>query len=248
MVIRRRFLGATSAGVAALLSPAWLGEAFADAPACDEGWAARVAQVATALRRAREAGKRLLMFVVPADDAEKSMRGQTFGALLNYGSDRDLAPLAGVEVACATMADLKRLVPTAGAGEPLMVLVDPSRVPAAARQLDVELLPYPDLYVDGMSWEETEKAEDEVADRHNAAIGKVLRDALGADDRRADALAADARSRLRDRPLPGSRWAYGSGCGIAIEGEKDSVGSDCGMGHVPKKSRRFLYFFSKRPY
>ena len=67
MVMRRRFLGATSAGVAALLSPTWLREAFADT--CDEGWAARVAQVAAAFRRAREAGKRLLVFVVPADDS-----------------------------------------------------------------------------------------------------------------------------------------------------------------------------------
>jgi hypothetical protein len=248
-VKRRRFLEATSAGAAALLWPAWLREAFADEPACDKGWAARVAQVAAAFARGREAGKQLLVFVIPADDAEKWTRGETFGELLNHGADRDLAPLAGVEVACATMADLKKIVPTAGAGEPLMVLIDPSRVPATARQVDTDLSAYPNLYEGRMSWEEREKAEDEISDRHIAAMGKMLRDALGAapgDDRRAAALAADVRARLRDKPLPGSRWARASGCGVRIEGDTDSMGYACGMGHTPKKSQRFLYFFTKR--
>jgi hypothetical protein len=249
-VKRRRFLEATSVGVAAGLWPAWLSEAFADEPACDTGWTMRVAQVAGAFRRAQEAGKRLLVFVVPADDTEKWMRGGAFGELLNFGSDRDLAPLAGVEVACATMADLKKIVPGAGAGEPIMVLVDPSRVPAAARQIDVVLPPYPDLYgEEPMSWEERAKAEDTISDQRIAVMGKTLRDALGSDDRRAPALAAlaaDVRGRLRDKRVPGSKWARSGGCGTTVEGDSDGIGYACGMGHTPKKSARFLYFFTKR--
>src|ERR1700733_7769572 len=79
-VKRRRFIEATSAGTAAAL---WLRDAFADAPACDKDWAARVAQVAAAFRRGQEAGKRLLVLVIPADDEGKTTRGQAFGELLN---------------------------------------------------------------------------------------------------------------------------------------------------------------------
>jgi hypothetical protein len=248
-VRRRRFLEAASAGAVAGLWPAWLSEAFADEAACDTGWTLRVAQIAAAFRRAQEAGERLLVFVIPADDGEKWARGEAFGELLNFGSDRDLAPLAGVEVACATMADLKRLVPTAGAGEPSMVLIDPSRTPATARQIDFVLPPYPDLYGDvPMTWEERAKAEDAISDKRIAAMGKTLREALGSDDRKAPALAADVRLRLRDKRVPGSKWAQSSGCGTAVEGESDHVMYACGMGHTPKKSARFLYFFTKRAY
>ncbi len=249
---RRMFLEATSAGVAAALWPAWLREAFADEPTCDKGWAARVAQVAAAFARGREAGKPLLVFVIPADDAEKWTRGETFGELLNHGSDHDLAPLAGVEVTCATMADLKKLVPTAGAGEPLMVLVDPSRVPATARQIDTELPPYPDLYKDHMTWEEREKAEDEISESPHRRDGqdaprrarRRVRATIAASPRSPPTCArASATSRC-----PGSHWAHASGCGVRIEGETDSMGYACGMGHTPKKSQRFLYFFTKRAF
>ena len=242
---RRLFLEATSAGAAALLWPAWLREAFAEEPACDEGWAARVAQVAAAFGRARDGGKRLLVFVIPADNGDKWSRGEAFGELLNHGSDRDLAPLAGVEVACATMADLKKLVPNAGAGEPFMVLVDPSRMPAAARQIDAELPAYADVYEGERSWDEREKAEDAVSDLRIAAMGKMLRDALGSDDRHAATLAADVRAHLKALPPTGARWAHSSGCGTTIEGESRQLMYACGMGHTPKKSARFLYFFTK---
>jgi hypothetical protein len=59
-------------------------------------------------------------------------------------------------------------------------------------------------------------------------------------------LAQAAAARLRDRPVPGSRWARSSGCGTVVEGEPElSRMVACGMGHVPAKSQRFLYFFTQ---
>lgn len=251
---RRGFLGAASAGLAVTLWPDWLQEAFGDAPApvgpvCDpvKGALRPIAILAAAFHRAREGGKPLLVLVIPADDGQKWGRGQTFGELLNHGSDRDLAPLAGVEVVCATMADLRRLVPGAGSGEPLMVLAQPARVPATARQLDVALPAYKDPEYDkDYSWEKQEKAEDETADRRIAAMGQLLRDSLGLDERRAAPLAAEVRARLTKVPPSGTRWANASGCGTEIEGEKDNLMVMCGMGHTPRKGRRFLYFFARK--
>jgi hypothetical protein len=59
-------------------------------------------------------------------------------------------------------------------------------------------------------------------------------------------LADVVTARLRRVPPPGSRWAVSSGCGVRIEGDTSHVMMGCGMGHVPAKSARFLYFFAKR--
>jgi hypothetical protein len=59
-------------------------------------------------------------------------------------------------------------------------------------------------------------------------------------------LLADAvDQRLRKQRVPGSYWARHSGCGTTIEGAEDRGAMvACGMGHVPEKSQRFLYFFT----
>ena len=248
---RRRILGAASAGLAASLWPSWLRLAFADGPACDATGHAPppsldgVAALSGALSRARQANRPLLVLVIPARDLERSDRGHAYGELLNFGSDVQLAPLARAEVVCATMADLLKLVPNAGAGEPLMVLVSTDRVPATARQLDATLPPFAEFLEDGPSGEALHKREDLVSDRRIAVLAGLLRGALGADDSQASTLAVEVRKRLKDRPPAGTRWANGSGCGVEIEGEQDNLAVDCGMGHVPHKSRRFLYFFTK---
>jgi len=251
-VKRRQMLGAASAGLAAALWPSWLRDAFADPPpACEApGGAlppalARAAALAGALRRAREAARPLLVLVIPADDMAKYGRGRSFGELLNFGSDVQLAPLARADVVCATMADLKKLVPNAGAGEPLMVLVSTERVPATARQLDADLTADAGR-MRGDSWEASDKIDDAASDRRIAQMAALLRDALGADDAHAATLAAEVKKRLKDKPPAGTRWANSSGCGITIEGDDDNMAMGCGMGHVPRKSRRFLYFFTKR--
>jgi hypothetical protein len=244
---RRHFLGATAAGLAATAWPPFIDDAFGDGAACDangqpKGATEQVALVAAAFRRAQQAKRPLLVFVIPADDAQKYERGQTFGELLNHGSDKDLAPLSDTEVVCATMADLKKVVPGAGAGEPLMVLVKTDRVPAAATSLNATLPSYDDASATA-SWEEQQKEEARIADRRIAALGEMLRKALGADERKLAARAAGVRARLVKQRPPGAHWASSSGCGTQIEGMEPSLVA-CGMGHVPVKSARFLYFFA----
>lgn len=61
-----------------------------------------------------------------------------------------------------------------------------------------------------------------------------------------EALEANARDRLHAQPLPGSRWATSGGCGVSIEGaEGEGPMIACGMGHVPARSRRFLYWYTE---
>lgn len=59
-------------------------------------------------------------------------------------------------------------------------------------------------------------------------------------------LADVARARFRDEPIPGSRWARSTGCGLRVEGATDNVAIGCGMGHTPRRSVRFLYFYEKK--
>lgn len=74
----------------------------------------------------------------------------------------------------------------------------------------------------------------------------MAQSSASSDARRITALLADATiARLRDKPIPGARWATGSGCGTDIDGEEPEI-IGCGMGYMPAKSRRFLYFFTRR--
>jgi hypothetical protein len=60
-------------------------------------------------------------------------------------------------------------------------------------------------------------------------------------------LAERARDRIVEERVPGSRWARSGGCGMVIEGEDVQAMMACGMGHVPERSMRFLYFY-QNPY
>jgi hypothetical protein len=141
---RRDFLGATTAAAVLASWPRWLRSAFADMPAPDEACKAdpklaALTALGGAWKRAHATGKPLLVLIIPAEPGAKYERGHAFGELLNHGTPDQLAPLALVEVACATMADLKTLVPSAGDGEPLMVLCETDRVPATTARLDAKL-------------------------------------------------------------------------------------------------------------
>jgi hypothetical protein len=59
-------------------------------------------------------------------------------------------------------------------------------------------------------------------------------------------LAAAAHARLTARPVDGAPWARGGGCGVTIEGDDSPSMMACGMGHVPRKSVRFLKFYASR--
>jgi hypothetical protein len=247
---RRGFVGAAGSFALAAMWPTFLREAFADGEACDatraarlSGPAHRVAIVAAAFRRAHRAGQPLLVLVIPASDDTKYERGQAFGELLNHGSDADLAPLADVEVVCATTEELRKLVPSASPGDPLMVLVRPSATPVTATKLDAPL-PNAPIAEGGVDWEERMRRIDELPDRRIALLASLLHRELGSARGDVHARAAEVRARLCRKPPEGTHWAVASGCGSSIEGIPQTQHMACGMGHVPEKSRRFLYFFA----
>ena len=233
---RRSFLLATAA---AAVWPASIRRAFADASLDAPGAAHPSPSLAAARARARQAHRPLLIIVIPADYAARYARGELWGEYLNHGSRADLAPLAQAELSCATMKELRPFAP-GSAGEPLAVVLEPG---GGARVLDARVPDYESL---GRDWSARKEAA--VSARRIAVLARLMRRALGMP---ADPQAAGARviRAWRATPPPGSHWARHSGCGPAtVEGMKnEGVGMLCGMGHVPEKSARFLYFFTRPP-
>jgi len=80
-----------------------------------------------------------------------------------------------------------------------------------------------------------------------APVLAVSAEATG-DPRLEQLLAKAARARYCNQRIPGSKWADASGCGETVEGEDDNLAFGCGMGRVPSRSQRFLYFFTRSPY
>ncbi|HYV45165.1 MAG TPA: hypothetical protein VFA20_09910 [Myxococcaceae bacterium] len=80
-----------------------------------------------------------------------------------------------------------------------------------------------------------------------APVLAVSAEATG-DPRLEKLLATAARARYCAQRIPGSKWADASGCGETVEGEDDNLAFGCGMGRVPARSQRFLYFFTRSPY
>jgi hypothetical protein len=113
------------------------------------------------------------------------------------------------------------------------------------RPFHVELAEYADVFRDGKhTWEELTHEQELVSQKRIAGLAHVLRTALGAPTGDLAARAADVRTRIKDGPPAGAHWAHSSGCGTMIEGVDQRFAVACGMGHVPEKSRRFLYFFA----
>ena len=309
---RRDFLGSAAAAAVVATWPRFLARAFADEACPPDSSVLPLAVLGAAWKRAQAGGKPLLILVIPDDDAEKWARGHAWGELLNHGTPEQIAPLALAEVACAKMSDLRQLVPAAGAGEPLAILVDTDRVPARVERLEASLPPLP-----AYGFLE-EKADDEetVIARRQAVLAGALRAALAPNEQvlgvravftrrrlaaadrtriesflgkntwipteladrgaallfeaiaarqlnasRATSLLRDAvQARLISEPPAGAHWATSGGCGTDVEetrAEREQreaeeatgkmrvmVSVGCGMGHLPEKSRRFLYFFA----
>lgn len=134
-------------GVAAALAtaPAWVQRAFA-ADECSPATGTKApgnasAALAGAYRSAQRGGRPLLVLVIPENKELRWARGAAFGEWLNHGSAEQLRPLAQLEVVCARMSVLRRLVPSVPRGEPVMVLVDTDQSPAVVRFLERELPP-----------------------------------------------------------------------------------------------------------
>jgi hypothetical protein len=226
-----------------------------------------------ALERARKAGRPLLVLIIPDDDGEKWERGRAFGEWLNHGTDAQLAPLALVEVACLRLDELERVYD--GPSDPLMLLIDPSEQ-KPMQILNATLPRYADRYgivVIEAGGQSPKPPDDEtVFGQRVGILARLVGDAVAPGPlpaERTHALAERAKTKLRDRPPPGAHWASSSGCGTSIEqtpeekaaeereleqqlargiiAMKTMVSVGCGMGHVPEKSSRFLYLFSKPP-
>lgn len=76
-------------------------------------------------------------------------------------------------------------------------------------------------------------------------IGALVRQVLPLEGKSASALAAAARERYVKKAPRGARWGRTTMCGNEYEeGPAETV--DCGMGHVPEASRRFLDFYTGR--
>jgi hypothetical protein len=249
---RRHFVGTAVAGAA--LWPVWLREAFAEGVACQtdgQGPKTSVTRsagaVSEAFRRANHGGKHLLVIVIPRNDDMKRDRGDVWGELLNFGSDAQLAPLSKVEVVCATVAELTTVVPNNEQGEPLFMVVATDKVPAIVKSFETTLPEHDDGFdrIGKFTWEEMERRENETSDRRIAALANLLRTALGVTSAEPGPDAALVRHTLKDQAPSGTHWAVSSGCGVHVEGVTNNVAFGCGMGHVPAKSRRFLYFFSR---
>ncbi len=241
---RRTFLATVGVSTAAALWPPLIRRAFGDASFDAPGAKKTAPGLESARSRAAAAQRPLFAIVIPADDAHKTARGEVWGEYLNHGGAAQLAPLDSVEVACATMAELRAVSRDAAtlSGEPLAVLIAPD---GRARGLEAVVPAYPEE----ARWDP--KNDDAVANRRIAAVARMVQTALP------PVPAGEVRARaervvrtLREGPPPGSHWANASGCGPAtVEGIKDDdmVAYGCGMGHVPSKSSRFLYFFAKTP-
>lgn len=244
---RRHFVGGLATAAAFSMWPAFLREAFGKGSECAgkdkkedrkrRSAIGEVAVVASAFRRAAKNKKPLLVFVVPKEGSQYD-RGQAFGELLNHGSDEDLAPLADVEVVCAPMKAVRRIVPAVPEGDPLMVLIRADALPATGKHLNADL---PTLRGDDRYKDLT---ANEIIEKRISTLGKLLREGIGDHKHRVKARAQEARKALKEKAPEGTQWANSTGCGITFEGENDEPRVGCGMAFVPEKSRRFLYFYS----
>lgn len=227
---RRRFL---IAGLAGVTLPV-VARAFGGDPS-------KLTDMSAAFHRAASSSRKLLVFVVPELDGEKWQRGEQFGEFLNYGPEGTLARLAEVELVAATMADLRTLVPNAPAGEPLMILVDPTVVPSTASAIDPDLPP-PKAVRE--PWSDAGRAElDMQISARIDLLAATIDDVLPAAPSPEEAHARYQRDVLH-APIPGAQWSIQTGCGSYFESEETPVAMPCGMGHVNARSARMLHFFS----
>jgi len=262
--MRRRglLLGGAATGVAAVAAvgwPGWLRKAFVEGrpgaaqiepEGATQGAMRRTSTeiqgppapgIKGAIAQAKEAGKPVLVLVIPGLEARYD-RGHAFGELLNQGSDAALAPLASAVVLCASTADLDREAGVSLKGEPLMVVLKHGAFGLDATPLDGALPRLQYLYPDP-----GDKAANKTIDERIALLEGLIARGLGAARGDVATLARQVRESIVKKPPRGGQWASASGCGTGYEeGPEKSEAVDCGMGHVPERSRRFLHFLTAK--
>jgi hypothetical protein len=208
---RRSLLKGAAAVAIGAACPGWIRSAFA-AEACTKAASPQRGLIAMseAFRAAQRANRALLVLVIPQDEGARWLPAHSFGELLNHGTADQLLPLAMLEVVCAKMKTVRKLVPSAPAGEPLMVLIETDSSPAGARALNAVLPEYKEVreqdivfdYREAMK--QREAGEDEFINKRIAILSDVIRAATVEDSswmpphvRRArEALTADERAQV----------------------------------------------------
>lgn len=223
-----------------------------------------------AWNRAVNAGRPLMVLVIPEDDAAQSQRGRTLGLWLEQATDADLAPLAHFEPACARLSELAGLVPAvAGLREATLVVVrtDLPRTPFRAvhvPEVDDRVRQPPQPSLGDLSDEEYPQAwqahrgaiaaeRARVIHVHLAAMREALAPiyaeaAIVVPPTSVSSLAASARLRWVKLAPAGSHWASSGGCGVHVEPnpgdpERLPMMVSCGMGHMAVIETRFLHFW-----
>ncbi len=206
------------------------------------------AALSAAVRSATQSARPLLVIVIPEDDGEKWTRGQALGEWLNSDNDASLAPLAAVDVVCATVSDLRQLIPQLPKEEPWFVLLKldaPVRLKTLSPVLPKAPKGQPEWGDDGYFGQEHSDWNQKRIAANVAAIDAVLHPALASFAPQIGSLerqAAAVRAKVVAEAPAGAHWAVTGGCGTHVEGVETAYGVDCGMGHVPQGSQRLLYF------
>lgn len=202
------------------------------------------------------------MFIVPEDDHAAFHLGRQLGAFLMYGSQEALTALGLAEVACMRMSELRALVPNAP--EAVLVLIDTGLSPMGVTAFEGPLPPpyrlslppelaeldFPEGDPRYWPWREAEYLrEDLYVEQGIGAVGALLLHALGhalATASPTERVQALIRTRaLLQLSVSGGKWARDEGCGIEIERHLAiQLMPLCGMGYMPERAQRFLYFYS----
>lgn len=240
--MNRRMLLRAALGLSAgaLSAPIWSGVALASGSPAEQR-----AALSKAWQSAARAKKAVVVMLIPADDGAKWTRGNQLGQWLNNASDADLAPLSAAEVVFALASDVRKLVPDLQVSEDdwfVVVRLDPLTAEGVAVTLpkvDPDQDPnFGDPDYGTPKHEAWNKAR-------IAAEGQAIQGALYPVLQRLGPAptgdGAKVRAALVTKAPAGAHWASSWGCGTDIEGVESQYAIDCGMGHVPEGSRRFLY-------
>lgn len=233
---RRKFLARASASVVGLCSI--VERAFAEEPCTPDDQA--TARVFSAFRRARRAGKLMLVFVIPSgeDWAERSFRGHAFGEWLNHGTDEQLAPIAMTEIVCASRADVEKVVDVPGRSEPLMILIDPSGDTPSVRLLDVVLPRIDRLSRRSGDWEAIARLEDRTITERIATLAAAVAGAIMPDSRALDRRVLDARRALGNERIQRVRELATQGARLSRRHVSDAAAVMIQLAHDSDPSDR----------
>lgn len=187
----------------------------------------------------RAKGRPLVVLIIPEDDLYTA--GTTLGVWMQHNDDAK-ALLGACEVVAATREQLALFAPKTPEGAAMMVVLRTDVVGAVPVLVQPQQDPVPTT-----RWDQSEATPPKQL-ANERRITEALKSALPAATL-TDAQTHRARNIARtqseyiESPPPGARWATRSGCGFDVEGKENNMVVGCGMGHVPERSRRFLYFY-----